>query len=481
MADKYIIHGATYNGDGTTSSEAASNGAAGAWNTITYFEGTSPAYGSIADGDTVYIRGKDASGSDITRTIAANTVLGLSGLTTSSVGVHWVFDNGTTWSGVTGGVLTYKRTAGNYTLAVQSFNRVTALDEDAFVASCEYTLANAAYMVDLVARSGVVLDNVRIRLDAVGTRSSGGPQALRTPDSAIGVFNNLRIDAGVKFYVNLIYIANYARQIFNNLTVNLDYPSSSVAAVFYMGYYGSSAAVFGGRVQGAYANSAGCALLKNGNSHKFLELYGVDVPKDFPLTLSSESPLTHYDSGILALGLDDGLGAVIRRLWGQADSRSTNNYPTLNAAFPTSTPQPWSWRLQLLASTFWKPAELPLHEVYTDTAAAVTITVNLLVADTISDLHQGNLWLDVIYVDDATGKAAWHTSYVQGNTSSLDTSTAAWSATTWGAISLDKYQLQITTPTDVKQDTMIMVILRCSVAYTSSADILFVCPQPVLS
>ncbi len=39
MANKYIIHGATYNGDGTTSSEAASDGAAGAWNTLTYFEG----------------------------------------------------------------------------------------------------------------------------------------------------------------------------------------------------------------------------------------------------------------------------------------------------------------------------------------------------------------------------------------------------------------------------------------------------------
>ena len=32
MADKYFIFSAAFNGDGTTSAEAASDGAAGAWN-----------------------------------------------------------------------------------------------------------------------------------------------------------------------------------------------------------------------------------------------------------------------------------------------------------------------------------------------------------------------------------------------------------------------------------------------------------------
>lgn len=69
MANKYIIHGATFNGDGTSSAEATSNGGVGAWNTITYFEGTAPAYGTLAAGDVVYIRSKDAGGSNITRTL----------------------------------------------------------------------------------------------------------------------------------------------------------------------------------------------------------------------------------------------------------------------------------------------------------------------------------------------------------------------------------------------------------------------------
>ena len=43
MADKYIIEGAAFNGDGTSSAEATVAGGVGAWNTITYFEGATPA------------------------------------------------------------------------------------------------------------------------------------------------------------------------------------------------------------------------------------------------------------------------------------------------------------------------------------------------------------------------------------------------------------------------------------------------------
>ena len=77
MANKYIIHGATYCGDGTASNAAASAGATGAWNDINVFEGTAPAYGTApAAGDVVYIRSKASAGADITRTLAADVNLG---------------------------------------------------------------------------------------------------------------------------------------------------------------------------------------------------------------------------------------------------------------------------------------------------------------------------------------------------------------------------------------------------------------------
>ena len=88
MANKYLIHGATYCGDGTASNEAASAGAAGAWNDINVFEGSAPAYGALAAGDTVFIRSKDVSGNNLVRTLSATATLG-SAAATSSAWVTW--------------------------------------------------------------------------------------------------------------------------------------------------------------------------------------------------------------------------------------------------------------------------------------------------------------------------------------------------------------------------------------------------------
>ena len=100
MANKYIIHGATYCGDGTSSAVASSNGGVGAWNDINVFEGTAPAYGTApAAGDVVYIRSKTSAGADITRTLAATATLGSASATLASP-ITWVLDNGSVWSGV---------------------------------------------------------------------------------------------------------------------------------------------------------------------------------------------------------------------------------------------------------------------------------------------------------------------------------------------------------------------------------------------
>ena len=72
MANRYIRHGATFCGDGTTSAPATSNGGPGAWNDIAVFESTiAPAYGTLPAGTDVYIRTKDEAGNDIAISIIA--------------------------------------------------------------------------------------------------------------------------------------------------------------------------------------------------------------------------------------------------------------------------------------------------------------------------------------------------------------------------------------------------------------------------
>ena len=112
---------------------------------------------------------------------------------------------------------------------------------------------------------------------------------------------------------------------------------------------------------------------------------------------------------------------------------------------------------------------------FTDSAAAKTITQELLVANTMAP-NAGNLWLDVEYIDDATGLSRHLTTRdIAGG--ALATSTADWSATVWGAITLLKKKLAGTTPTAVKQNTPITVTIWSTLASASANDIYFIDPD----
>ena len=87
MANKYLIHGATYNGNGTSSAEATVDGGVGAWNSLNVFDAIgTPNYGggSLLAGDTVFIRSKDASGNNLVRTLSATATLGSAAATPTS-------------------------------------------------------------------------------------------------------------------------------------------------------------------------------------------------------------------------------------------------------------------------------------------------------------------------------------------------------------------------------------------------------------
>ena len=170
MANKYIIHGAAFNGDGTSSAAATVNGGVGAWNTIAYFEGTAPAYGAIAAGDTVFIRALDASGAAITRVSAASKTLGLAAGTISAP-VTWILDQGDVWSGITGS-LTFEVSAGNYGFTISPHNIIHTPVEDRIV----FKISQASYYADFfLMDSGSVLSNAWFWWDAPGWPQVGHP------------------------------------------------------------------------------------------------------------------------------------------------------------------------------------------------------------------------------------------------------------------------------------------------------------------
>ena len=165
--------------------------------------------------------------------------------------------------------------------------------------------------------------------------------------------------------------------------------------------------------------------------------------------------------------MDNEEGAVLFAPWGSVDSRLDGYYPSLNAFLPDSNNTPWSWKLYPLAASNALVFSVPIAKEFTEFADAKTITANLLLADTITAANKSTMWLSVTYIDNTTGLPVTISTETL-NADALDSSTANWSATTYGTINLVKRQLSITTPTAIKQNTMIIASL-CGTWKSASA------------
>ena len=170
MANKYIIHGETYCGDGTTSAAATSAGGVGAWNDINIMEGTTPpSPGALVAGDVVYIRSLDASGAAITRTLTAARLLGSTAATPTNP-ITWILDDGTVWSGING-VLTFTNSA-SYMTTLRINNAFVSKTRHNWIIKNTATDSTGTLAIVLGATDGVAFDT------SARTTPSGGVNVL---------------------------------------------------------------------------------------------------------------------------------------------------------------------------------------------------------------------------------------------------------------------------------------------------------------
>lgn len=467
MANKYLRHGETFCGDGTSSAAATSNGGVGAWNNINVFTGTAPAYGSLGAGDTVFIRSKNQAGADIT---ISNTVAGYFGSSVATVTnwVTWVIDGGSVWSGIAG-TLTYSTTQN---VLPQPYNKFVAEIQDKLVLYVNSTspsnvnyfnlgticwIENALFDFSMktgtdpapIACNSSTLVNPHIRYGRLGTNvpvfnfnSTGAPATIINPDIEL-----------LSSIVDGCLFSSYSGEGFRTIRIT------------------------GGQLRGPGATS-GFNLFSINNAWD-VQFNGFQFPKDVGIVANQTS--IPDSASIYGIGADGGAGGWLCEGWGTAVSMSTLNHPYLDAVLPNSTLSGWSWKLLPSNTNFMtnRVMKLALAKFYTDTAAAKTITANLLISDTMTTYDKSNLWIDVSYIDDSTGRCKSVTSKATG---ALDASTAAWSATGYGAVSLLKRKLSVVTPTAIKKDTMVTVTLRGTVKSVSLvSDILFVDPDVALS
>lgn len=476
MANRYIIHGATFNGDGTTNAAAASNGGVGAWNTITYFEGTTPAFGTLPAGTTVFIRSKNASNANITRTMAASVTLGSSAATASSW-VNWIIDNGAVWSGVDG-VITYTH-ANTYSVTVRQYNYVEAQTQNALVFA--NTSTNQAAGTTLVTLNGTL---VRPKLDW-STKTGAGQciavtmgdhSVLESPEVTWGAVGGASGDTR-----GLIKSASSLTTKFTILRPRIALNNATVGMpIFYLGDISARGIgiIFGGDITGAGATTLQALFCPGvgGPTGRF-EVTGLQFPRSMDVVNAANDSTTLISGtgAFTIIGCDGGIGGHLQREWGYATSRTDSNPPTLQALLPNSVSTPWSWRVYPKNASKVYPMMLSTSKLFTDSAATKIITLEVLVANTMG-VAKDSLWVTVDYTDNTTGLTT-HLSTFDINGGALSTSSAAWSAAVWGAISFDKKKLEVTTPTTVKQDSVITVTLWGTFISASANDIYFVDPD----
>lgn len=467
MADKYIYHGAAFNGDGTSPDAATSNGGVGAWNNINVFQGTAPGFGTLAAGDRVFVRSKDAAGADISVSAAAAINLG-STAATETAPITWVFDSGTVWPGVSG-VVTFTITNAN-TITLRDYNNIVASDGRL------RTVHSSASVGDIAA---VVLGTSYtegIKVDLSACTAVSGPQVRYK----YGTHERLHVvSAGCYLGVFRPFGGSYTITLIDP-TIELVKATQTDPIFFMTQAYGvEPLRVYGGRVFGI-GSSNGRALVTTGGSGQAgtFQAFGLQYPREMPL--STQVAMASPVSSAHADGADGIFGSEFFGYYYGFTSRSDNNPPTLNAFLETSAGTPWSYRLWPHRTTDQNPAQINLSKTWTQAAAVKTITQELLWPTTMAAPTKDRVFLRVQYIDNATGLPVSITTRTMVG-GALDTSTAAWSATTWGVVSLSKYKLAVTTPTAIKQDTAVLTTLVVMPRAATVNDVLFVDPDPTFS
>ena len=178
----------------------------------------------------------------------------------------------------------------------------------------------------------------------------------------------------------------------------------------------------------------------------------------------------------------NGFGSVSMDGYGVLDTRDAGFYPKLNATLPDSASTAWSYMLApgTTCSTAMQKT-LDIAKPFLATAATATVTLNLLVSTSFTAASKANVWAVFSYVDDTTGDTVVMSTQDHAG-GALDSTTASWSATTYGAVSFDKRKLSITTPSTIKQDSIVRATLYWGTPMmTSGADIAIIDPDIQIS
>lgn len=469
MANKYVDVSATYNGDGTTSAQAASDGAVGAWNNLLNALSGSPVYGLLNAGDVVYVRTKN--GTDLGESISGAVTLAATA--TAAAPISWVFDDGTVWVGDSG-VFTLTHTSYN-AFIVNNYHNIIASNYN-FILEQTNTFGNFVWL----ALGNCVLNETKI-ITANTTGASyriGGYNTQATP-ILVNPYLQLRSSSTTN---NSVTLENGTSMTLLNPTIDIT-SSELNRAIFGHSYDGGSLRVVGGKLVGGNDTTHLVNLTAPTDSYARFEFDGFDPGTN--TILSNRNTALSDCAGQAEMTLGNAPGGLYRaakvRQNGSLDWTPGKNYPTLNAVLPDTSATPWSFKVYPdNGCDKGLPFEMPMMTKYYNlTAASKTITLEMLINAAITTPKTHEVFAVASWIDDTTGERKSISSFVYGN--DLATSTAGWSASVYGAKTYNKHKIALTTTSNIKQNTEIQVQLYIGVAAANTDDYFFIDPDFILT
>lgn len=470
MSDKYVSHGNTYNGDGSSPDPATSDGGVGAWNDILAIMTAAPIYGTLTGGDTVHVR-TQISGTDITISITADKTVLKRGSKDDGP-IEWVFDDGTVWSGDSG-ILTIREDS-DCSFIVDEYNIFTGKNKNLKILG---NLTNAHHYDYLITKDHTVFRE--IALETESNTSEYVTKLLLIDQNSHTVFINCLLYER-RFYSSGSYpfidLGSYGSTVyFINCEFKTDFSSIDTPGLIDPNNLGGIIYIIGGKTTGMNSNRP---FVRDTNttwgSLSRVRFINFDLEGK---VINSFGKTTDYTTDIYGVNLRNPYNSFYGSQRGFTEWERGNSYPVLNAELPDGTS--WSYRIitQDDSVTYVTApySAVELLKLYADSPDTKKITVELLINQSISNPKKAEYFIEVGYSKDGGGYQV-DVSEIDF-TSVLETSSASWDTVSYGGYTYDKYKIELDTSENIRQYSMIAVRLFVGRAKVNDHDYIFVDPD----
>jgi hypothetical protein len=477
MATYYLDVSASNNGDGLAPTQAASDGAEGAFNNFaTLFAGTPRSGVTLAAGDVIWVR-TSASSVNLSFVMSASLTSSSAGTTASPITL--MIDNlGEKWVGDSGVFTVTNPTTSEYTVDILAGFSVISSIEKGIIFHTNYQtnggngyflfLGNA-YHKNICHRTADTTNNVQ--------------SAFRF---ASGVYENISIDV-YGMYCNALYglmthtSGSYNNAKFVNLTI--DYTNCTIArltahVIFNISSYSNDVEIYGFTVIGglettyiANFGNGGRAKVFNAKVQQFQNV----IPYNY-LTLDASNVvrIQGYNGNVL--------DTITVDMYGITSWRISGVYPTLNAVLPTG--DGWSYRYEPSGAVGRGiPAKMAtIVEFYKSSSAQRTITLEFLLPNAYGTPTDKDFYIVVGYQDDTDISRVESGMGHQESPNNLSSGSPLWNYTviyTEAAYAAWKITLQTTEA--IKQNTPVYIDLFMRTPRITSSDMLFIDPAVLIA